>query len=355
MRPRNNQQPSFVFRSYIGLAAVAVICVLGLLLLACTFPADARAQATIEEILDVTPFSTRDAANVREGKIVSTGLKEVSKRELAVGAACLIKGDAAGRLDEIRDEQRPMFQRKMLKDYGRLDTDAPLESLQTVTLGENAADEASHYLNFTPGVGLNLSEEEIQAFQALKASYAENASVEKVHDLIRRQLYARYASYRQEGLAGMGKYARDRGETTDPAVEVTSTLDIAQPLKSLFPAYYRVWRSYPADIPPGVQETFFWSRLDVDKRPALVLVHRMDAALKGGEIIGERYFYFSRFANVGFAIAALVPVEEGALFFYINRFWIDYWTGMASLKHRMGQRLMSGEMEERMKGTGICR
>jgi hypothetical protein len=53
--------------------------------------------------------------------------------------------------------------------------------------------------------------------------------------------------------------------------------------------------------------------------------------------------------------AYFLDKEEGTLFLYGSRFWIDYWAGIPSLKHRFGQKVMIGEMEERIKRLEICR
>ena len=324
-------------------------------MLASNQPAEARAQATVKSILSSTPFSKKDASGVKKGKTVSTGLKEVSERELAAGAACLIKGDASGRLDAFRSEQRPLFKRSIMKAFGRLDPKDPSKSLEKLTLGEKAAEEAKQYLQFKPGFGLNLSAAEIEAFEALKAKPEDEGTVEKVHELIRRQLLERYTAFRQKGSSGIAEYAREKGSVTQPAQEQLATLEIAQGLQKLFPAYHRALLNYPADMPAGAEETFFWCRLRVDKRPVLVLAHRIDASFEKGEIIGERYFYCSRFCNAGFTVLALAPVKEGTLFLYGNRFWIDYWSGIPRLKHRFGQKVMSGSMEERMEREEICK
>jgi hypothetical protein len=87
----------FAFQPLIAQGTGAVILGLGLLLLVSMHPVDARAQATIEAVLSIKPFSKEDVADVKKGKTISTGLKAVPKRELAAGAACLIKGDASSR------------------------------------------------------------------------------------------------------------------------------------------------------------------------------------------------------------------------------------------------------------------
>lgn len=82
---------------------------------------------------------------------------------------------------------------------------------------------------------------------------------------------------------------------------------------------------------------------------------RADASYADGEIVGELYYYASRFFNAGYALAALVPVQEGLLLFYIHRFWVDYWSGMPKVKQSLGQKLMSSEMLERARqSASLC-
>ena len=42
--------------------------------------------------------------------------------------------------------------------------------------------------------------------------------------------------------------------------------------------------------------------------------------------------------RLSYTLVAVVSVEEGDLFFYVNRFWVDEWSGMPSLKHKLGQK-----------------
>ena len=204
-------------------------------------------------------------------------------------------------------------------------------------------------------MGLNLSPGEIAEFQKLDTGNQPDDGVQAVESLIRAQLLARYSSYSARGLDGIEPYARERNAIADPAAEIRSTLELAHPLKKLFPSYYRTWLDYPEDLPEEAEETYYWLRIDVENRPQLMLAHRVDAVFEGSEILGERYFYISHFANVGYTLVAVVSVEEGDLFFYVNRFWVDEWSGMPSLKHKLGQKMMGGEMRNRIERHEICR
>lgn len=58
---------------------------------------------------------------------------------------------------------------------------------------------------------------------------------------------------------------------------------------------------------------------------------------------------------MGYALAALVPIHEGLLFFYIHRFCVDYWTGMPTVKQSLGHKLMSSEMLKRARQSpSLC-
>lgn len=333
------------------LAVLGAIC---LIILAGRPSEYSYAEMTVDEVLDVTPFSSRDSDMVKKGKTVSTELIKVADRELAIGVACLIKEDGRDPLQTFRVE-RPMLTPDFLRTSGQIGTGATLDALQEVSLGERATDEAHHYLQAKPGFGLNLSAAEIDMFKAIKVKKPGGANIAQIHKIIQNQLFHRFAAYRDKGLDGIDDYAREDGESTQLARDLKASLNASQGLKELAPYFHRAWLEYPGSMPANAKEIFFWCRLDIEDRPALSLAHRIATKFDGTEIIGERYFYISRFFDVAYALVAVVPTKEGTLFFYVNRFWVDYWSGPVSLKRAVGKQIMASKMKKRLEKLGICR
>ena len=334
-----------------SLIALGIIC----LIILSGIPGEyCFADMTIDEVLSVTPLSSEDWDLVKNGETASTELIKVADRELAIGVACLIKEDGRDLLQPFR-VAKPMLTSKIVEAFGQIDGGATLDALQRVSLGDKAAEEVRHYLQAKPGFGLNLSTAEIDMFQSIKVKNPGEDSIAQVHETIQNQLFQRLVAYREKGLDGIDEYAREEGESTQLARDLKASMDASQGLKKLAPNFHRAWLEYPGSMPANAKETFFWGRLDVDNRPALALAHRIDAKSDGAEIIGERYFYISRFFDVAHTLVALVPTKEGTLFFYVNRFWVDYWNGFAPVRRAVGQQVMAGRMKKRLERLGICK
>ena len=336
---------------YARLAVVGAIC----LIILAGIPGEySYAEMTVDEVMGVTPFSSEDWELVKNGKTASTELVKVADRELAIGVACLIKEDGRDLLQPFRVE-RPMLSAKILEAFGQIGKEATLGALQEVSLGDRAAEEARHYLQAEPGFGLNLSAAEIHMFKSIKAKNVGEASISQVHKTIQSQLFQRLEAYREKGLDGIDEYAREDGESTQLAQNLRASMNASKGLKELAPYFHRAWLAYPGGMTANAKESFFWCRLDIEDRPALSLAHRIDAKSDGAEIIGERYFYISRFFDVAHTLVALVPTKEGNLFFYVNRFWVDYWNGLVSVRRAIGKQVMAGRMKKRLERLGICK
>lgn len=319
------------------------------------FPAEVTAASpTIDEILSMTPFKSKDADAVRKGKTISTGLNVVSNREIGVGVACLIKDDEVNPLLQFGKGQS-LLPANIVTAIGIIPDNADLDSFTPFTLGKDAPAEAGRYRRFEGDFGLNLSAREIEKFQSI--SDQSGRDVAEFEKLIREQLYDRYTAYRKSGFKGIFRYKRGGNNFTDPADELKQSLKISTSLEKIFPKYYYAWWNFPEFMPAGGDESYYWYILNLNKRPAVIAAHRIEDGYEGslaGQIIGERYFYASRLLNVGYAIVALIPVEEGRLFIYGYRIWIDKWSGFPSLKHSVGQKMMIKRMKVHLENLKIC-
>jgi hypothetical protein len=213
------------------------------------------------------------------------------------------------------------------------------------------AQEVARYLGARPGFDFNLSPEEIEEFSAIDDSESLRARVDRVEDVLRRQLLRRYRAYRERGLAGIDDYARGPSTRSSPAENLRESLAASQPLRRLFPDFYAAWLDYPALQQEDSEDAFFWIQARVEKRPAVALLQR----LVQEDIVGQRIFYVSHFLDVGQSVAALVPVEEGTLFAYVRRVWLDRLSGLgAAIKKAVARRLLGAHMEEMIDGLAVC-
>jgi hypothetical protein len=66
--------------------------------------------------------------------------------------------------------------------------------------------------------------------------------------------------------------------------------------------------------------------------PKSKLGERADSTLRM-HLVGVRDFYMSHFFDVAQRVAAVTRLDAGEdLLIYVERAWVDYWTGLASIK-----------------------
>ena len=329
---------------------VLLVCILNFAGIA---PIEAEARKTIAEALQVAPFTDSDRQKVAAGEMVVTGVLEISGRELAVAAACLIPANSKDVLHPFRVRQ-PFLPKEYLRDFAEIKDPPDERAFGPFTLGPDATKEAMRYLKVKPGYDLNLSAEEISTFNAIQESKKPAEVVQRVDQALLGMLFTRYQTYRAKGLAGIPPYVRGSGKMTRPHEELTRSLGIAQALKVFFPAFHKTLVEYPKGLPPGTEETFFWSRVEIDGRPALILSHRLSMSIDNSQIIGERNFYTSHFFNVAQTVAAQYSVQKGSLFAYVHRVWVDRWNGFAAIKREAGREMIRRQIENLVVEAGIC-
>ena len=240
----------------------------------------------------------------------------------------------------------------LLEDQRLIDTDSHEASFAAISLGSNDRDEVQHYLDAKPGFGLNLSTNEIAALQALKSS----GGAGQVEALLEDMLLARYLSYRKNGLAGAKPYAREKGAAVIPGEELRKTEENMLGLHELYPDFHNAWLSYPRNMPDDiVWDDYFWVKLTIDERPAFVLSHRLVANSEEMQLVGIRDYYISHFFDVSQRVAVVTRLESGKhILIFVERAWVDYWSGFASLSKKIGHKVMNQQMEHLLENHAIC-
>jgi hypothetical protein len=147
------------------------------------------AALALEQVLNAPYFDASDIAAVRKGGFGVAKIREVSDHEIDVVIACLVKGTREEALAPFLGDALPVDQ-KLLQDQRRIDTDLHENSFATISLGSGERNEIQHYLDAKPGVGLNLSSDEIAAFHALKGTDDPGQVEAVLEDILR----ARYLS-----------------------------------------------------------------------------------------------------------------------------------------------------------------
>jgi hypothetical protein len=320
---------------------------------AITTSAAAADSPSLEQVFAATAFGKKDLAALRRREIVTTAIHEVGRRELAVAVACLVDRPPAEVLEPFRGDH-PVLPAEHLSDDGRLLSDADWDAVDRSTQVLDNAKELVHYLQAAPGFDLNLSKAEIDGLGAIEGSEVADRS-EEVRRAIRRMLEARYAAYRERGLDGIAEFVRGSEDVVVPGELLERSQDASTGLAARFPVFYQQWLQYPTPLPPPaappVEDAFFWSRIDIEERPAWLLTHR----LASKQALGQRSFYVSHFLDAGMAFVVAVEVPEGTVLAYVNRIWIDGLTGFgASLKKRLGRRLLTSVMRDLVERLDAC-
>jgi len=310
-----------------------------------------HAAFTIEQVLSEPYFDASDIKKVRKGGFGVAKIHEVSDREIAVVIACLVKGAPEDTLAPFLGDSLPIDE-DLLEFQQLIDTDFHEKSFAAISLGSDNRDEIQHYLDAKPGFGLNLSSDEISALQALRGT-DDPAQVEALLEDI---LLARYLAYRENGLAGAQPYAREKGEDVSPGEELRKTEDDLKGLHELYPDFHNAWLSYPRNMPEDlVGDDFFWVKLNIDERPAFMLSHRLVTNSEDAHLVGIRDYYISHFFDVSQRVAGVLRLESGEhILIYIERAWVDYWSGFVSLSKRIGRKVMKKQMEHLLEDHGIC-
>jgi hypothetical protein len=318
-------------------------------------PQATLAKPLAREILAETPFNQGQIQSVLDGKLVTSDVVEVSKRELGGAVACLVPPGRKGSLEFARNNRVTMPDE--YKDTaGSIDPEDIEGSLAALNLGGSER-EARRYLEIEPGFDINLSKEEIAAFRALAPAKGEELAA--VEAKLREVFAQRIRSYRARGLDGIAPFARgdEKAKGGSPAGDLRRATDAAGAFRKLMPEYYEALLAYPtkANAPNG-REFLFWSRIQVLGRPVFMLHQRLTAAAEHAEIIVERQFYASHFLNVGQALIGLLPVQEGTLAFYVNRTWVDKWHGFGTgAKRAIGKKIVRDVIKDMADHFDLCK
>ncbi len=316
--------------------------------------AEAVVMPSVEEILKDLQISDKDKQRIRDGKIVDWTASEGSDRELALGMAFLVKVKLEV-LAELYREALVLRDVSVITAHGRITGQGTMADLTGVKLEPNAEKEARRYLDAEPGDTLNLSKEEMAAFQALKpAGKKGEVPVKEVETLIRQGLLDRHHAYRTKGLTGIAPYERAKGGQRSAGEELLlSTKELTRVAKYL-PAFHNFLINYPngmdKDEAKNVEEFFYWLNINVFGRPTYVLVHRMLYRVGGAALAVERQYYASHDFNSMLQGMAVFPTKDGTFLFYIGRVSTDQVAGFGSAaKHPISRAITAPYLKDFFK------
>lgn len=327
-------------------------------LLAC-LPARAETKLPpVEDLLRDLQFTTEDLQKAKGGKIIEKSFSEGSDRELSLGFTLLVKGKP-GDVARMYREAQDLKMIKVITAHGRIPGEGTPADFAKAVLQPNPDKEAERYLDAEPGDKLNLSPQEIAAFQALKsASKGKDAPVKDVEQLIRKHLLARHQAYRAKGLAGLAPYQRSKTAQVSAGNELLLAAKQSVGLAKYVPVLHDVLTNYPAakakleraaqaEPKDGkaakggkgpkergdqdrFEESFQWFNVDIFGRPTFVLEHRLSMFVDYAFVAIERQYYTSHDYNSMQQIVAAIPTKDGTLLLYVGRVSTDQVAGLTS-------------------------
>lgn len=319
------------------IATAGLVAAAGLAALATPARAELPDAAALLSDLRFTPEQI-DAAN--RGEIVRREDQPASPRELTAAMLFLVEVPPDALVKDLQAGLGTRVQPDLLA-AGTFQGGGSPADLAKLTLDPDAAKQAKAYLGAEPGEGLNLSRDEIAAFERL----GPNASAAQVLEQVRTALLTRLGAYQSGGLAAIAPYARSGGER-QPGEELRIATEANAALAKYAPAARRALLEYPQAKPPGTQEAFQWARFLAHGEPTITLTHALFVPDGDAWVVAQRQFYVSTGYNVEQAVAALLPVKKGTAVIYGNRTSTDQVAGFGgSAKRSIGSKLLASQLE----------
>jgi hypothetical protein len=327
-----------------GITLIAVLLVLGA-------PSSPGAAAG-EEALGLLQIAAADWRRLEGGAVVSYAVPETSERELTTGLAMLVPTPLAQITSALATGQL-IAQDASIASLDVLSDRAGSEALAGARFTSAERSEAQGLLEAEPGTRFNLSPVEIAALRMLQASHPPSSPAERltqVWDEYGRLLGERWQAYRQGGISAVAPYARVGGALTDPAAHLRLAAEDAARLPGFGASLRDTLLRYP-DRAAGLSvDQFYWIRQQLQRRPALSLLHQMVQTRAGAVVHVERYFYVGHSYNSAQTLTGAVARSEGSLLFCTTRIFTDEVLGTGNqLKRAVGRRQLEESMRRRLE------
>jgi len=319
--------------------------VLGILLLV-QLPATVAQTTppTIDATLSTMGFEAGAKARLLNGEILSKDLAEGSDKELAAVVVFRIRAPLSKVMEAAHTGKTLQIEPEIL-GFGKADSDL-------AKLGYTAAEasEALAALNSAPGSRFNFSKAEFDRWRALKAKLngadprKDPQALEAVNAEYRSILTDRLTAYQKGGVAAVAPYSRGKNEAK-PAEELALATR-ESPVGKAFPDFEKAIADYPAGSPGHIDQEYLWIKQRVEKRPVMILAHRMYLQEKDHVVAMERQIYVGASYNCQQSMVG-AREEDGVVFAaYGNRCFTDQVAGaMSGMKHGIGRGQMIDELK----------
>jgi hypothetical protein len=306
---------------------------------------------TVKDIISALGLKQDQVANLERGEIIALEIGEATEKELAMGLGVYLPLPPAKLLAYFKSVGLASIDPDTVAQ-GDVQPKSDADAFKKFDFKFKQSDEAKGLLNAAANDRFNLSNDEIQSFASLKKKLAaadNTALVAGVTEHYREILLQRWQSYRKGGLSGIAPYAR-HGQEASPAKELRTATVSSKMLARYYPDLYQAWLNYPAALPSGAEEQFYWLNRKVEDRPTAILGHRVLQASDAGSLILSRQFFVGHSYNSSQLIVGCLPYRNGSVIFYSHRTSTDQVAGMgSSLKHNIGREQMKEQMVKNLE------
>ncbi|SFE21090.1 hypothetical protein [Nitrosomonas sp. Nm166] len=329
-----------------------LLWLLSTLLLGWSVAAGTVSASSVEEIVTALELNQDQLRRLHKGEIVAFEVVEATKKELAVGLSVYVAAPPEKLAAFFKQGDLATVDPDVVT-YQEITQKSSSNPFKEFIFTSDQIDEARDLLSVSAGDEFNLSTEEIRSFAALKKNSTDWREADLIAAVSRHYqqiLLNRLQEYRKRGLAGITPYARERKET-NPAEELHIAAQNSKLLAQFSPVLQKFWLDYPAPLPPGTEERFFWLNRRVDDRPTAILSHRILHSSDTATVIITRQFFVGHSYNSSHLIVGCLPYRDGSIVIYTHRTSTDQVAGLGKkLKHNIGREQMKKQMMINLNG-----
>ncbi len=305
-----------------------------------------------KDIITSLALTQDQVAKLDRGEIVALKIGEATEKELAISLGIYLPLAPAKLVAYFKSGALASIDPDTI-ERGDMQPNSDVDVFKRFTFSSKQGDEAEGLLDAAANDKFNLSTDEIGGFVPLKTKLAaadNTALIAGVTQHYREILLQRWQAYRKGGLPGIAPYARRDGPEASPAKELRAATVSSKFLARYYPDLYNAWLNYPAELPAGAEEQFYWLNRKVENRPTAILGHRVLQTSDAGSVILSRQFFVGHSYNSSQLTAGCLPYRNGSIVFYTHRTSTDQVAGMgSSLKHSIGREQMKEQMVKNLE------
>ncbi len=305
-----------------------------------------------KDIITSLALTQDQVAKLDRGEIVALKIGEATEKELAISLGIYLPLAPAKLVAYFKSGALASIDPDTI-ERGDMQPNSDADVFKRFTFSSKQGDEAEGLLDAAANDKFNLSTDEIGGFAPLKTKFAaadDTALIAGVTQHYREILLQRWQAYRKGGLPGIAPYARRDGPEASPAKELRAATVSSKFLARYYPDLYNAWLNYPAELPAGAEEQFYWLNRKVENRPTAILGHRVLQTSDAGSVILSRQFFVGHSYNSSQLTAGCLPYRNGSIVFYTHRTSTDQVAGMgSSLKHSIGREQMKEQMVKNLE------